>query len=124
MVDPALSRPRLWQALGWFLILAVIYLSLVPKPPMPDVAMGDKFGHLFGYALLMMWWLQIRRQPERLALAFVVMGLMLEILQSLSGYRDGDIFDLAANTLGVGLGWFATRLAPTWLTHLDKVLAP
>ncbi len=122
MPDPALSRPRLWRALGWLLVLAVVYLSLTPSPPSPDIAQGDKFGHLLAYGGLMAWWLQIRRTPERLALLLILMGLALEILQSLSGYREGDLFDMAANTLGIGLGWLATRLAPDWLPRLDRTL--
>ena len=123
MPDAVLTRPRLWRALGWLLVLAVIYLSLTPKPPATDIALGDKIGHLAAYGSLMAWWLQIHRRPERLALLFVLMGLGLEILQSLTGYREGDIFDMAANTLGVGLGWLTALLLPNWLARIDRAIA-
>ena len=123
MPQPALSRPRLWRFLGWALVLVVIYLSLTPKPPPVTMTFGDKVGHLAAYASLMGWWLQIDRRPERLALLFVLMGLALEILQSLSGFRNGDIFDMAANTLGVGVGWLTALLMPNWLARLDRVIA-
>ena len=118
-----LSRPGLWRLLGWALVLLVIYLSLTPKPPPATMNFGDKIGHLAAYAALMGWWMQIERRPERLALLFVLMGLALEILQSFSGSRNGDIFDMAANTLGVGLGWLSALLLPNWLTRLDRLLA-
>jgi hypothetical protein len=123
MFEPAFSRPRLWRFLGWSLVLVVVYLSLTPKPPPTGMEFGDKFGHLAAYAGLMGWWLQIHRRPERLALLFVLMGLGLEILQSLSGFRNGDIFDMAANTLGVGLGWLTALLLPNWLARLDRMTA-
>jgi VanZ family protein len=112
----------LWRFLGWTLVLTVVYLSLTPKPPPTGVQFGDKIGHLAAYAALMGWWLQIHRRPERLALIFVLMGLAIELLQSLSGFRTGDIFDMAANTLGVGLGWASARLMPDWLARLDRRL--
>lgn len=78
---------------------------------------SDKFGHLAAYGVLMAWWHQIDRNAWRLALLFIVMGLLLEILQSLSGFRQGDIFDLAANTCGVLLGWLLARFGLRWSAH-------
>lgn len=124
MAPSGFSRPGLWRFLGWALVLTVIYLSLTPKPPSTDLQFGDKIGHVAAYAALMGWWLQIHRRPERLALIFVLMGLALELLQSLGGARTGDVFDMAANSLGVGLGWLSARLMPDWLARLDRKLAP
>jgi VanZ family protein len=108
-------NPRgIWITLGWLLALSVIYLSLSPLPPNSGIEYGDKFSHLAAYATLMAWWHQIDRNAYRLALIFIVMGLILEILQSLSGYRQGDIFDMAANTLGIGIGWLLGRSALCW----------
>lgn len=123
MSPSAFSRPGLWRLLGWALVIAVVYLSLTPRPPDTGVQFGDKIGHLAAYAALMGWWLQIHRRPERLALIFVLMGLALELLQSLGGARTGDIFDMAANSAGVGLGWFSAWLLPDWLARLDRKLA-
>ena len=122
MAASRLGHPALWRGIGWALILAVVYLSLTPKPPPATVAFGDKFSHLAGYAGLMAWWLQVDGRACRQALFFILMSLMLEILQDLSGFRTGDIYDMAANSLGVGLGWLATRLFPDWLARLDRRL--
>jgi VanZ family protein len=118
------SRPRVWLILGWGLLLSVIYLSLTPEPPPTDMFnSGDKLGHLLAYATLMAWWSQLDARHERLALLFVLMGLSLEIAQRFSGYRQGDVFDMAANSLGVGLGWLFTWLKPDWLRWFDRKLA-
>lgn len=124
MTPSGFSRPGLWRFLGWSLVLTVFYLSLTPSPPDSGLPSGDKIGHLAAYAALMGWWLQLHRHPERLALVFVLMGLALELLQSLGGARTGDIFDMAANTAGVGLGWVSAWLMPDWLARLDRKLAP
>lgn len=112
---------RTWIILGWLLVLLVIYLSLTPKPPPTGMNFGDKIGHFAAYASLMFWWHRIDGNGYRLALVFILMGLALEIMQSLSGYRQGDIFDMAANTGGVAIGWLAARFTPVWLS---KKLAP
>ncbi len=119
----SLKHRRAWLGIGWLLVLAVIYLSLVPNPPQPDFTDSDKLGHLLAYAGLMGWWHQLDRNAYRPALLFVLMGLILEILQSFTDYRQGDLLDLAADALGVGLGWLSGRLAPAWLIRLDQRLA-
>jgi VanZ family protein len=111
-------NPRhLWIALGWLLVLVVVYLSLTPTPPPAVMTFGDKIGHFAAYASLMFWWHPIERNSYRLALIFILMGLALEILQSLSGFRHGDIFDMAANTVGVGIGGYAARYTPAWMVR-------
>jgi len=109
--------------LGWGLVLTVITLSLTPKPPSPDISQIDKVGHFLAYATLMGWWSQLDTRHCRLALLFVLMGLSMEIAQSFTDARQGDVFDMAANTLGVGLGWLSARLAPNWLRGIDGRLA-
>ncbi len=118
-----LARRNVWLSLGWSLVLAVAYLSLTPNPPMPDISRIDKVGHLLAYATLMGWWSQIDSRHCRLALLFVLMGLSLEIAQSFTDYRQGDVFDMAANSMGVGLGWLSARLKPDWLRWIDTRLA-
>ena len=55
---PKLNRLRFfhtWLALGYGLILLVIYLSLTPAPPSIPIENGDKLGHGMAYATLMVW---------------------------------------------------------------------
>ncbi len=50
-------------------------------------------------------------------------GWALEIRQSLSGFHNGNIFDMAANTPGVGLGWLTAPALPDWRSRLDRMTA-
>jgi len=93
---------------GWLYAAAIVFLSLTPKPPDPGFEYGDKLGHLAAYALLMAWfcWLY-RYRYTRLAygLAWIGMGIALEFAQAATGYRSFELADMAANSLGVLLGW-------------------
>jgi len=77
----------------------------MPKPPTIDVAQGDKLGHFAAYGLLMFLFCQIYVRRLAFALAFIAMGVGLEFLQGMTGYRTFDVFDMLANAVGVALGW-------------------
>jgi len=96
-----------WLALGWLWVAAVFYLSLMPHPPEPVSFNGvDKFEHALAYALLMLWFCQLYSERRiRLFLPFVAMGVGIEILQGMSGYRYFEYSDMLANTTGVLIGW-------------------
>ncbi len=100
-------------ALGWGWAAAIAWLSLTPAPPVVDFAASDKAGHLAGYALLMGWFCFLYlRARTRLAygLGFLAMGIGLEFVQGALGYRHFEVLDMAANGLGVLLGWVAALL--------------
>lgn len=100
-------RPALIAG-GWLYAAAIVFLSLTPKPPDPGFEYGDKLGHLAAYALLMFWfcWLY-RRAPVRLAYAagWIALGIALEFAQAQTATRSFELADMAANSLGVLLGW-------------------
>lgn len=114
-----LARPLLWWSVGWGLILLVVYFALTPQPPSPSFSHADKLGHVLAYFALMAWWTQLVPGPRRLALAFLLMGGALELLQHWGGIRSGECLDLAANCLGIGLGWLTSGWAPNWLARLE-----
>jgi glycopeptide antibiotics resistance protein len=41
------------------------------------------------------------------AAGFIAMGIAIEFLQGMTGYRHFDVLDMVANGLGVLLGWAA-----------------
>ena len=118
---------KLWLAIGWVLILLVVFASLLPNPPeVVAFEQGDKLGHLVAYLSLMLWFANIypgRNQQISLGVMFFAMGAVLECLQGLTGYRTFQYTDMVANGLGISLGWF---LAKTWfgtfLVKLDRRL--
>lgn len=99
----------LWRLLGWLMIGVALYFSLVPSPPeVLDFAFSDKLEHLFAYSVLMGWFGQLYVSKQRqviLAVAFCLMGVAMEYAQDWGGHRFFDVADMAANTLGVLLGW-------------------
>ena len=107
-----------WLALGYGLILLVIYLSLTPAPPSIPIENGDKLGHGMAYATLMVWfaWLYPSLHTRWIcAVAFVALGIGLEFVQGLTDYRTFELADMGADAVGVALGWIA---APPPLPNL------
>lgn len=107
-----------WLAIGWLLVAAVVVGSLVPAGVDVPGAQGDKVVHAFAYAALMFWFSQIyseHRTRLLVAFALAMMGVLIEYAQGYTGYRTFDYADMAANAVGVLLGWLA---APPRLTNL------
>lgn len=101
-----------WHAIGMLLVALVVDLSLIPHPVEVPLEHGDKYGHLLAYATLMFWYAQIYDDPRTrtgIAGAFVAMGIALEFVQRMTGYRTFDIGDMVAGGSGVLVGWM---LAP------------
>ena len=95
------------------MVAAIFWLSLTPSPPQIDVAAGDKLGHLAAYGVLMLWFCQLYTTARTRLLygaAFIAMGVGLEVLQAMLGYRTYDVLDMAANSVGVLLGAAAAVL--------------
>jgi VanZ family protein len=94
------------------MVAAVIVLSLIPQAP--DFGASDKLGHFTAYAVLMFWFGMLRsgfRSEAHLALALLALGVAIEFAQGLTGYRSFDVADMAANAVGVLIGW-ALLLTP------------
>jgi len=108
---PALRQ--IWLACGWLWVALVCYLSLTPQPPQPITFDGiDKIEHLMAYAGLMLWFCQVYvTGPARIRLfaGMVALGVTIECLQGMSGYRYFEFSDMLANTAGVLLGWVMAR---------------
>lgn len=104
---------NLWLATGYALVLLVVFLSLTSVPV--DLEMSfpyqDKVAHGFAYFTLMVWFSQIYHRKIRLiliALLFVVMGVVLEYLQSFDPSRYAEYGDMLANATGVVLGFIVS----------------
>ncbi|MCZ6541352.1 MAG: VanZ family protein, partial [Nitrospinae bacterium] len=105
-MDPLKFR-FLWTLIGYSLVVLVVVLSLYPTPPSLKYSWMDKVLHVLLYAVLMLWFAQLHPQSRYgwLAGGFVMLGILLEVLQSYTGYRSGDYWDVAANSFGTALGW-------------------
>jgi VanZ family protein len=117
----AFRRPRLWLSLWAAMIVAVIVLSLMRKPPIPPTLMIGKLDHLIAYFALAAMAVQLyaaRRAQLGAGLALVGLGIALELAQGLlTSYRHMAAYDALVDALGVALGiatgWtsFATILS-------------
>ena len=107
----------MWLLLGWGMVAAVTVLSLIPLEV--DLEEGrDKLAHFTAYGSLAFWFtVMVRGRGRQLgvALAFAAMGVAIEYLQRMTGYRTFDIGDMVANAIGAALGW---GLAQTPLRNL------
>ena len=115
---------RLWLFGGWLGIAFTLVVSLMPPTLGNDNTQVDKVVHLLGYALLMFWWAQlIIERRWRLALAVVLFGIAIELLQGLTPDRLSDPLDALANTGGMLLGWLAARLSPNLINRFAALFA-
>lgn len=99
---------RLWLTVGWAMVAAIVVLTLLPPSAGLELGERDKLAHLLAYGVLMFWFCQLYpgRQPRILyAAGLAAMGVVLEHIQGMLGYRTYDVFDMYANALGVVLGW-------------------
>lgn len=122
----ALRHHRLWWGIGWALVALVVVFSLIPKPPEVPGDPGNWSGHLIAYGTLGAWFARLilrARGRLRAALMLIGMGVLMEVLQGLSGYRAFDVLDMLANSCGVILGMLAAppRL-PSGLPALERGL--
>jgi VanZ family protein len=96
------------------MVAAIVWLSLTPSPPQVDFEQSDKVGHILAYGALMFWFGQLYAGRTRFgyALGFVGMGIALEFVQGGLGYRSFELVDMAADALGVLLGWGTALILP------------
>ncbi len=104
----------IWLAIGIALIAGVVWSSLSPELPVSGFQFphADKLNHLLAYFVLMAWFAQIymqRGNRQWLVIGFILLGVILEYLQGLNPSRLFEVTDMAANALGVMLGWLVTR---------------
>ena len=117
----ALRWPRAWLGAWALMIVSVIVLSLMPKPPIAPTLTIGKLDHLIAYFVLAAFAVQLyRRRRAHLGAAFalVLLGIALELAQGyLTTYRHMAAYDALIDALGVALGittaW--TSLATIWL---------
>ena len=117
-INEDLVLRSLWLKIGYFLVICVIILTLIPDPyytlGIDDLFenLSDKAQHLFAYVMLMGWFIQIyhsRKSHLVLATSFILMGVVLEFLQGLGQTRMFEVADMVANSIGVLLTWLVAN---------------
>ncbi len=107
---------RHWLPVSGALLAAITALSLWPLERLPDVPGSDKLHHAIAYAALMMP--AALRRPRHLwaiFLFYLCWSGGIELIQPWVN-RYGEWGDLAANAVGLGLGWLLGKTQP-FLPH-------
>jgi VanZ family protein len=127
--DVPVLNPRLrrtWAVAGWALVSLTITLSLRPLPASLAVDHLDKLAHALTYAALTLWFIQIAPAPRwvRIAIRFMCMGVLIEIAQGQTGYRQFSFVDMLANGTGIAGALLAAHCGlSTLLARWEAVLA-
>lgn len=93
-----------------YAILAIVgVLSLIPVPDIADIDVkgSDKLIHFLVYFLLSAFFtvlVRFNRSLILIAAGLISYGILLEYLQSLTGYRMMEGYDILANSAGVICG--------------------
>lgn len=119
-----LRLQKTWYGLGALMLAGVALVSLIP---VADTGVGDKLAHVFTYFVLAGWFALLA--PNRWALAWTIVGLtlfgmLIELLQGMTGYRYAEWADVAANIAGtlIGAMLYFTPLAG-FFAWIDRILA-
>lgn len=97
----------------WACLLAVVALSLSPVQNLPPqvFSLWDKAQHAGGFTVLTL--LGLLAYPQRamtLLAAMLALGVGIEVAQSATGWRYGDVADWLADAVGVAAAYAAWRL--------------
>ena len=124
---PPLRYVQAWTTAGIGFVLLVIYLSLTAPPRDFDVPRLFDAGHIVAYFWLTIWFAQIHRSAHRrwaLAAAFGAMGVALEYIQGMTGYRQFDYVDMMRNFIGIAIGLALARTPmQNVLYRVERILA-
>ena len=123
-VSAGLRLLKLWYLLG---VLMMLFVAAVSLMPVTGVGASDKLLHIVTYFVLGGWFGLLA--PSRMALIWSAIGLMLfgillELLQGLTGYRYAEWGDVLANGSGIlaGVLLYFTPLVRI-LAFIDQKLA-
>lgn len=118
---------RLWLGIGLIGCAVLAYASLMPDPPQPSaVPYYDKLAHMLAYGVLGAWFGGVLPSHYgRIFIGLAAYGLVLELVQSLTGYRSGEMLDMAADVAGIIAGLVLARLGMMrWLDYIDGHVFP
>jgi VanZ family protein len=90
----------------WLCVAAVLLLALMrPVQHMPTTG-WDKANHVLAFGVLtLLGCLAYPGRTARIVLALFAYGVLIEVLQSFTGYRSAEVLDLLADAVGLAVGW-------------------
>ncbi len=88
----------------WLVILVMTTLFLVPQEFVTSVIFDwwDKAQHAVAFGTLMLLgYFAYSKYFWRLVIGLTVYGVVIEVIQSCTGWRHGEVLDAAADAVGV-----------------------
>lgn len=103
---------RGWRpGLFWLCLLGVLVLSLLPGTQTLPSTGWDKSNHALAFvALFLLGDAAYPRNAASIALSLLAFGGLIEILQSMTGYRFAEWADLLADGVGLLIGCLLAQL--------------
>jgi VanZ family protein len=105
---------RRWQFASAFLLIFVLASTLIPAvwlwPGSRDLSAWvigvDKWLHGITFAILAVWFAGLYRPRSywKIGVGLILFGLFIEACQQLVAYRSAELFDVAADIIGVVIG--------------------
>lgn len=107
MRPPSTRAAWLFRMAFWPACVAVGVLSLMPVEHLPPQVFDiwDKAQHATGFAVLAFLGQRAHgRSLIAIALGLLIYGGVIELAQSATGWRFGDVWDWLADGIGIALG--------------------
>lgn len=101
----------LWQVCLWVSAIAILFLATTSETyPVPS-APSDKINHLIAFLelaiLARLGWPRARPWPT--AIALLLFGVMIEVIQAPLPYREFSLLDILADGVGIAIGLLLWR---------------
>lgn len=106
------SLAALWRVSAFVLTAATVYLSLSHTVIELPGDHSGRYAHVAAYGLLMVVFAQVytsRVSSVLIAAGLLALGVTLEFMQQWGGYRNFERGDMAADAIGIALGWLFAR---------------
>lgn len=130
MIYTDLKQRLFWYALLWTYLVLLFILGLIPSGQadlgsLNQIPHFDKLAHFTAYAGLGFLFHQLlNRSPKSILLRAILIGVIIEILQTQTPTRSFELADILANTLGAFAGMIASgRLFPRFAVLMDRFLS-
>lgn len=97
-------KKNAWQALFWLLLMVFSVLFLMPAEYLVDNVFDwwDKAQHTLAFIIFTLTAnLSYKSNSGLILLSLIVYGGVIEIIQSMTGWRQGELGDWFADVLGV-----------------------
>ncbi|VXB16513.1 conserved membrane hypothetical protein [Flavobacterium sp. 9AF] len=103
-----LERKFFYLAITWTAIVAYLCLISISSKSVAllEVPFKDKIVHFIFYFLLYFFWIKALKKNKivtqfKIVLILILYGIIIEVLQEIfTSDRQGDFFDVLANSLG------------------------